>query len=206
MQAKVRVPRRNRRGWLVRRALLAGDVCGLLLAFFVTEAIFHQQPVGALGFVSQTAIFVGSLPVWLVAAKLYGLYDRDEERATHTTADDLVDVFHLITVGVFFFYATSWLIGLARPNQARLTAFWLLALVAVFSMRGIARMAARRHHAYVQNALIVGAGDVGQLIARKVLQHPEYRINLVGFADGDPQGDPQGHWGRPSRRRRGGRR
>jgi exopolysaccharide biosynthesis polyprenyl glycosylphosphotransferase len=187
MQAKVRVPRRNRRGWLVRRALLAGDVCGLLLAFFVTEAIFHQQLVGALGFVSQTAIFVGSLPVWLVAAKLYGLYDRDEERATHTTADDLVDVFHLITVGVFFFYATSWLIGLARPNQARLTAFWLLALVAVFSMRGIARMAARRHHAYVQNALIVGAGDVGQLIARKVLQHPEYRINLVGFADPDPK-------------------
>jgi exopolysaccharide biosynthesis polyprenyl glycosylphosphotransferase len=39
----------------------------------------------------------------------------------------------------------------------------------------------------VQNTIIVGAGEVGQLIARKVLQHPEYRINLLGFADGNPK-------------------
>ena len=35
----------------------------------------------------------------------------------------------------------------------------------------------------MQNTIIVGAGDVGQLIARKFLQHPEYGINLVGFVD-----------------------
>jgi exopolysaccharide biosynthesis polyprenyl glycosylphosphotransferase len=32
----------------------------------------------------------------------------------------------------------------------------------------------------------VGAGDVGQLLARKLLDHPEYGINLVGFLDADP--------------------
>ncbi len=35
--------------------------------------------------------------------------------------------------------------------------------------------------------MIVGAGDVGQLVARKLLQHPEYGINLVGFVDGEPK-------------------
>jgi exopolysaccharide biosynthesis polyprenyl glycosylphosphotransferase len=178
---------RIRRGWLVRRALLAADVCGLLVAFFATEAIFHENLDGGIGLASESAIFLASLPVWLVAAKLYGLYDRDEERATHSTADDLVSVFHLITVGVFFFYATFWLVGLGHPNQAKLTTFWVLALLAVISLRVVARAAARRHPAYVQNTLIVGAGDVGQLIARKVLQHPEYRINLVGLADADPK-------------------
>jgi exopolysaccharide biosynthesis polyprenyl glycosylphosphotransferase len=186
LSTRPRPVRRVRRGWLVRRALLVGDVCGLAIAFLVTEALFDDH-LGSLGFGPEAAIFVGSLPVWAAAAKLYGLYDRDEERATHSTADDLVNVFHLITVGVFFFYATSWLVGLDHPNQEKATTFWLLALAGVIGMRALARMAARRHPAYVQNTVIVGAGDVGQLIARKVLQHPEYRINLVGFADADPK-------------------
>jgi exopolysaccharide biosynthesis polyprenyl glycosylphosphotransferase len=33
----------------------------------------------------------------------------------------------------------------------------------------------------------VGAGDVGQLLARKVLNHAEYGINLVGFVDSSPK-------------------
>src|SRR5205823_4197371 len=131
--------------------------------------------------------FVALLPVWVVTAKLYGLYDKDEERATHSTADEIVSVFHLITVGVWTFYATSWLVGLSHPSQAKLTTFWLLAFLAVVGMRFAARTLARRHPAYVQNTLIVGAGDVGQLIARKVLQHPEYRMKLLGFADANPK-------------------
>jgi exopolysaccharide biosynthesis polyprenyl glycosylphosphotransferase len=40
---------------------------------------------------------------------------------------------------------------------------------------------------YLQNTVIVGTGRVGQLLARKLLQHPEYGINLVGFVDADPK-------------------
>jgi exopolysaccharide biosynthesis polyprenyl glycosylphosphotransferase len=35
--------------------------------------------------------------------------------------------------------------------------------------------------------VIVGAGDVGQLVARKLLHHREYGINLVGFIDVEPK-------------------
>src|SRR5262249_18379981 len=40
---------------------------------------------------------------------------------------------------------------------------------------------------YVQNTLIVGTGKVGQLIARKLIAHPEYGLNLVGFVDAQPR-------------------
>jgi exopolysaccharide biosynthesis polyprenyl glycosylphosphotransferase len=53
--------------------------------------------------------------------------------------------------------------------------------------RAIARAASRRTASYVQNTVIVGAGDTGQLIARKLKQHPEYGINLVGFVDAEPK-------------------
>src|SRR2546423_14638386 len=82
--------RRIRRGWLVRRALLAADTIGLLCAFLLTEVLFvHDGFVGGIGIGVESAIFVGLLPVWFLGAKLYGLYDRAEERATHSTADDV---------------------------------------------------------------------------------------------------------------------
>jgi exopolysaccharide biosynthesis polyprenyl glycosylphosphotransferase len=166
--------------------LLAADVAALLVAFFVTEALFRNDP-SSVGSGTRTLIFVLLLPVWVLAAKLYGLYDRDEERAAHSTADEVVSVFHLITVGAWGYFATSWLVGLAHPAQAKLTTFWLLAIVAVISARWAARTLARRHPGYVQNTLIVGAGEIGQLIGRKLQQHPEYGINLVGFVDEHPR-------------------
>ena len=188
LDGRARHRRHVRRGWLVRRFLLAADVAALLIAFFATELLFLGHEVaGGTTFGLRLAIFLVSLPVWVVAAKLYGLYDGDEERATHSTADEVVSVFHLITVGVWLFYATSWLVGLSRPQQSKLTVFWLIALTAVATMRWFARTLARRHRAYIQNTIVVGAGDVGQLIGRKLLQHPEYRINFLGFVDAAPR-------------------
>jgi exopolysaccharide biosynthesis polyprenyl glycosylphosphotransferase len=180
--------RRIRRGWLVRRLLLAADVTGLSAAFLATELLFRGNGlVDSVGIGVESIIFVLTLPAWIIAAKLYGLYDRDEERATHSTADEVMSVFHLITVGVLLYYATSWLIGLAGPNQAKLSAFWALALFGMIAARLIARTLARRHPGYVQNTVIVGAGDVGQLMGRKLRQHPEYRINFLGFVDAAPK-------------------
>ena len=50
---------------------------------------------------AEIALFVATLPLWLLRAKWFGLYDRDEERADHSTSDDLVRVFLLVTVGIF---------------------------------------------------------------------------------------------------------
>jgi exopolysaccharide biosynthesis polyprenyl glycosylphosphotransferase len=182
------LPRRLHRGWLVRRMLLAADLLALSAAFVAVEVAFrHVRLVGDVGIGVEAIIFLCLLPLWVLAAKLYGLYDRDEERATHSTADEVLSVFHLVTVSVWLFYATSWLVGLSSPDQAKLATFWLLALLSVAAARSAARALARRTAAYVQNAVIIGAGDVGQLIGRKLLQHPEYRINLLGFVDAEPR-------------------
>jgi lipopolysaccharide/colanic/teichoic acid biosynthesis glycosyltransferase len=39
---------------------------------------------------------------------------------------------------------------------------------------------------HIQNAVVVGADASGQLIARMLLQHPEYGLNLLGFVDSRP--------------------
>ena len=95
---------------------------------------------------------------------------------------------HLITLGVWILYVGTKLTGLAHPELPKVVTFWALSIVLVSGGRAVARFICRRLPAYRQNTVIVGAGDVGQLVARKFIQHPEYGINLVGFVDADPLG------------------
>jgi exopolysaccharide biosynthesis polyprenyl glycosylphosphotransferase len=127
-----------------------------------------------------------TIPAWIGFAKIYGLYDRDEERTNHTTVDDLVGVFHLCTVGIWLFFAGGWLLSLGPRPLGKLITFWILSIAFVTVGRSLTRAYCRRRPGYVQNTVVVGAGDVGQLVARKLVQHKEYGIRLVGFVDDDP--------------------
>jgi exopolysaccharide biosynthesis polyprenyl glycosylphosphotransferase len=180
--------RRRGRGWLMRRMLLAADVVGLGLAFVLTEAVYGSAgSPDAFGLWSEVLLFVATLPAWLLGAKLFGLYDRDEERADNSTTDDLVRVFLLATVGVFGLTNGLSLSQIADPDLVKLMFFWGLVIALVTAARIGARTVARKSSAYVQNTVVVGAGDVGQLIARKLLQHPEYGIKVVGLVDAQPK-------------------
>jgi exopolysaccharide biosynthesis polyprenyl glycosylphosphotransferase len=176
------------RGWLVRRMLLTADLVGLVAAMALAEWLVNRHnSVGVVGARAEIVVFLVSLPVWVVIAKLYGLYDHDEERTGHSTADDFAGVFHMVTVCTFLFWAASYVTKVAHPTPPKLLIFWAAAVGFISLGRAGARTIARRNVAYLQNAVIVGAGDVGQLIARKLLNHPEYGINLVGFIDAQPK-------------------
>jgi exopolysaccharide biosynthesis polyprenyl glycosylphosphotransferase len=183
----------KRRGWLVRRMLLAADVLGLVSAALV--ALWLAPAVDSVDAYSprlEIIAFLLTVPAWIVITKLYGLYDHDDERANHSTADDFGGVFHMVTVCTWLVIVVTYLSDIAHPSAQKLVVFWAAAIVFVCLARAGARALARRNMAYVQNTVIVGAGDVGQLFAKKVLNHPEYGINLVGFVDAKPkerQGD-----------------
>lgn len=180
-------PRRTR-GWLVRRVLLVADVVGLVSAFLVTQIVLGDLFQRLRPDVAELFVFfLISLPAWAVAAKLYGLYDRDEERTDHSTSDDVAGVFHLVTVGAWILYAGAWLTEVTTPNLEKTVLFWALAILFITVGRAAGRTLVRRSSAYVQNAVIVGGGDVGQLVARKYLLHPEYRIRLLALVDDDPR-------------------
>jgi exopolysaccharide biosynthesis polyprenyl glycosylphosphotransferase len=176
------------RGSLVRRALLVADVAGFVAAFLLTELIFGSSgAVDRIDIRNEYLLFIASLPCWIVGAKLYRLYDHDEERADHTTVEDLVGVFHLVTTGIWLVFMFMVLAGLAEPDLAKVVTYWALAVVSVTLSRAWARILCRRSPSYLQNTVVVGAGDVGQLVARKLRFHREYGINLLGFVDDDPR-------------------
>lgn len=180
--------RPHKRGWLVRRALAAADLGGLALAFVIAQLAVPAQPLAPnrVPTLSETLLFVVTLPAWVLLARAYGLYDRDEERADHSSVDDVWGVVNMVTLGTWILYAGTLLTHTGSPGLGKLATFWAAAIVLVTGGRVAARAAARRTAAFVQNTLILGAGAVGQLIAKKFHQHPEYGINVVGFVDANP--------------------
>jgi exopolysaccharide biosynthesis polyprenyl glycosylphosphotransferase len=178
----------HRRGWLVRRALAAADALGILCAFVITEVVFSGKdaPYDRIGIEGEILLFVLTLPLWVVLGRLYGLYSGDEERTDHSTVDDFFGVFNMLTVGAWVFFALAYAAEFADPSLPKLALFWLLAIALVPMARTAARALCRTREAYLQNTVIVGAGSIGQRVARKLLQHPEYGVNLAGFVDNHP--------------------
>jgi exopolysaccharide biosynthesis polyprenyl glycosylphosphotransferase len=177
-----------RRRLLVRRGLVLGDVLGLSLAFVLSVSAFglsaqgdHARPA------FELLVFFLSLPAWALLASLYGLYRHDEGRMGHSTVDDFFGVVQLVTLGAWTFFIGCWATAISYPRPGKLICFWVLAVVFVTACRALARSVCMRSSAYVQNTVIVGGGDVGQLVARKLRQHQEYGIRLLGIVDKTPK-------------------
>lgn len=180
-----RAKTRCRRGRLVRRALVTADVSALALAFALAQITVAGSSTADLRL--ELAALGVTIVLWILGARVFGLYERDEEQVDHSTIDELVSVVLLVTFGLWCFVMATWVAGLTDMHLPRLIVFWSLASILVVLARGLARMIARRSPLYVQNTIIVGAGHIGQLAARKLLQHPEYKINLIGFVDSRPR-------------------
>jgi exopolysaccharide biosynthesis polyprenyl glycosylphosphotransferase len=122
------------------------------------------------------------LPAWILLFKVYGLYDRDEKRVSHSTVDDVPWVFHALVVGslgLWLFYRAA---PLDKLVLAEGVAFFGLAFLGVLFARFIARELSRRASP-PERVLMVGDGPVASLLIRKMRTHPEYALAPVGYLD-----------------------
>ena len=182
----VRQPPRRRRT-LIRRSLVVADSAGLSAAFLASTLIFGLSAEGAGARPTyELVVFFLSLPVWVLLAAMHGLYRYDDERLGYSTVDDFVGVIHLVTLGAWIFFLGCWLTGISYPRAGKLIVFWMLATLLVSGCRVLARSICLRSPAYLQNVIVIGAGEMGQLVARKVSQHREYGLRLLGLIDEDP--------------------
>jgi exopolysaccharide biosynthesis polyprenyl glycosylphosphotransferase len=176
----IRRPRpvgRTRRS-TVRWALVLADFLGLTTAAASAYLLTH----GGIGY--DPLLF--AIPAWAVLASFYGLYKRDRVGADNATLDEVWPIFNCVTVASFAVFATVQAVAPSSLHGGRVVAFWALAALAIPAYRSIARTLLRRQLALKQRAVVVGAGLVGQEIARKVLRQPSYGLDLVGFVDPNP--------------------
>jgi exopolysaccharide biosynthesis polyprenyl glycosylphosphotransferase len=127
------------------------------------------------------------LPLWLLLAKVEGLYDRDQPKIWYLTIDEAPALVHWITVSV----ATTSLLMAAVLEAGWLSAksaavMWLTALVAAAALRSAARNLWRRI-VPPERGLVIGSGQLASAVRRKLKLEPGHHMTVVGYT-GSPSG------------------
>ena len=156
---------------LLRRMLAVGDVLSIAAAAVIV-ALWGSGPGAAL-------LLVLFAPVWIVTAKLAGLYDRDHRTLRHLTVDELP------WLVVWTLSSTAVLTLLLEPFPALdLTAndrllVWGTALGLGFAFRAGMRALWRRLTS-PQRVVIVGDGPLAQAVVRKLELFPDIHAEIAG--------------------------
>ena len=162
-----------------RRALAAADVLALLGAYGVLWLL--APPPNS---VTHDLALVVALPLWVVMNKSLRLYDRDANVVHRSTLNELPGLFHSLSLGTALAFLLGPLVPGVTMHRPQVVVWWLAALVLTPTLRCAARGFVR-HRTTPERVLIVGAGQVASLVARKIESHPEHGNELVGYVDAD---------------------
>lgn len=162
------------RDWTRRRMLAAGDVLALIVAMAAALILAGRPAVG-----HRLLWGIAFTPALILVFKLYGLYDRDVKRISHSTVDDLPWLVHATIVGSLLLWVYGKLSPLQRLDLAEIAGFGVLSVVAVMLVRHFVRALSMRI-SEAEPALLVGGGKMADVLVSKLRAHPEYRLKVIG--------------------------
>ncbi|HEX3692396.1 MAG TPA: exopolysaccharide biosynthesis polyprenyl glycosylphosphotransferase [Solirubrobacteraceae bacterium] len=149
-----------RRDALFRRLLLAADALAVALAYALT-ALLSAEPA-QLRWPALAAV-----PTLLIAAKVTGLYDRDETLLRKTTLEEAPRLFQLATLCTLI----TWLAGIASVHGTLGRRTGLLLWLSLAALLIVARAAARAlalRRAPTERCLFVGDPASGERVRGKL--------------------------------------
>ncbi len=180
-----------RRSWsndyILRRLLAICDAIAAIAALAVALAVAADANVGARllwGFLA--------LPLIVLLFKLYGLYDRDVKRISHSTVDDLPWLFHATMTGTLLLWLYSKVTPPGQLDFLEVTLFAVLLIGFVTLLRtGLRSLRPRLLGA--ETALLVGGGELARIVVSKLDAHPEHGLRVIGLLAADAPTQPSWH-------------
>jgi exopolysaccharide biosynthesis polyprenyl glycosylphosphotransferase len=166
----------------LRRLLALSDAVCLALAMAVTTAVVG----GTRAHSWQGYLLYGliTLPAWVVLFKVYGLYERDAKRLSHSTLDDLPSLFHCLLLGCLLMWC--WFV-VAAPAKLMFTAiltFGALAMVSVLAGRVLARAGFLRLVS-PERVLLIGTGQASGALIEKMRARASLSLQPIGMVSCD---------------------
>jgi exopolysaccharide biosynthesis polyprenyl glycosylphosphotransferase len=189
------------RTWILACADLISLTIAYALTYVAADQIGSLPPVSAPSwFLILLAVTAG--PVWIGVFTAYGLYENDNLRISVASFDEVRDLFHAMLAGSLVYLILSqgvhFLAGWWIYTAVEAALFVGAALVLVPIVRGSIRSWVFPKIMKRRRTLVVGSGAEARLVERKILAHPEYGLELVGFLDGDDPDTPFPVLGAPS--------
>jgi Undecaprenyl-phosphate glucose phosphotransferase len=179
---------------------MAADLGATLFAFFIAWNLRFENPVvpikhGVPEFQRYLELLPAVLLIWPIVFYFHGLYQT--RRGRSRVDEVLTVVVAVLLAAIFLATFTAWYRPPLAPGSAYTFTYsrWFMGLfvgldvVTVAAARMVVRWGLQRRalngHSQ-QRILVVGAGMLGREIAKKLQDHRELGLQLVGFLDDDP--------------------
>jgi exopolysaccharide biosynthesis polyprenyl glycosylphosphotransferase len=172
---------RTNRDAMLRRMLAGGDAAAVVLALALALVLGAHRA-------GQSLLWgLVAVPLMIVLFKLYGLYDRDVKRISHSTVDDVPLLFHACLIGALLLWVYSRYTPMHRMDFLEVVTFGLGTLVLGTAMRFLVR-SFQGLAVGNERCVLVGGGSMAEALVRKLAAHPEYRLDVIGILAGDRDG------------------
>jgi exopolysaccharide biosynthesis polyprenyl glycosylphosphotransferase len=167
------------RDYVLRRLLALADGLGVTVALGAAVLV-----AGKSGRITEFGLTLMLVPLWILLFKLYGLYDRDGKRVSHSTVDDVPSLFSALLSSTLALWMLTHYVSPLQLDFPGAAVFLIVALPAVFMTRATVRSVAYRL-SDPDRVLFVGGGEMACLLLDKIGSHREYALKPIGFVDGD---------------------
>jgi exopolysaccharide biosynthesis polyprenyl glycosylphosphotransferase len=164
-----------RRDALFRRMLALADTSAVIVAFLLTLALGPNS-------LHLTWASAAGIPILLLGAKLYGLYDRDEMLIRKTTLDEAPKLFQMATLVALVAWLTDGLILDGPLERSGALLLWLTLTALLIAARAAARALALRI-APVERCLFIGEDSAMSTFRAKLACHGGVKAKVVAHLD-----------------------
>lgn len=177
------LPTTDRRGFMVRRLSVIGDLVALVLVGIVATACLRAagRQITSL----DLALFLVFFPLWPVIGVGMRVYHPHSvgRGLSITTSDEFATVFRVTTIWSWFFIVARS-VASAEPIQVLPSLLvWALSVPLILIARSSLRRVARSRGWYRQTVLVIGrVQDAAQIISR-IHRHPEWGLSVVREVD-----------------------
>ncbi|MGK2931815.1 MAG: sugar transferase [Solirubrobacterales bacterium] len=124
------------------------------------------------------------IPVWIVVAKLYNLYDRDDRRIRHRTSEEVPSLLATAAVTVVLARALTELLSVPLISSASMIIIGAVAVAASLLLRALVR-GLYRVVAEPETTIVVGSGPKAALVSRRLISDTGNFIDVIGYVGSD---------------------
>jgi Undecaprenyl-phosphate glucose phosphotransferase len=156
-------------------------ICAWIAAFYVR--FLTTDVIKATSFRGYMILLLPILFIWPFIFRNMGLYRGRRITAQST---EVLDILKASTLAIFILIATTFFIHKYNVSRLFLVYFWSFSILFLiferWVFRNILRLLRRKGYNF-RVALIIGAGDLGKKIKRKIKDNPWAGLEVIGYLD-----------------------
>lgn len=172
------------------RLLFFGDLFVMLISWILAYYLrfyldFIPATKGIYSFSYHMSLAIVILAIWGIALQFSGLYKF--QRLT-SRSEALKKILNACVIGTLTFIATTYLFQEYRFSRGVMGYFFITSITLLYTFRIVFReliFYLRRHGYNLRHIIIVGNGELAQTTAKKIEEHTETGVNIVGFVSLD---------------------